>query len=611
MKSIRSYPLLLFFTWWVSGLFSQTIVSTSPQNRNAVLEEFGGIYCVYCPEGHAISASIQETSPSQVVLINYQAGSYAQPAPGDPDLQSGYGQAINDQTGLVGYPAATVNRLVFPAWEQGQPGTTAMSRNFWEVASAQVLNMPSPVNIAAQASLDIATRELNLYVEYYYTGSSTQATNRLNVAILQNNILGPQLGGGQGNYYPHQHVVRDMLTGQWGELINNPTAGYAGSRTFSTVLPESYLNVPADLANIELAIFIAEGHQHILTGIQLKPVLQSPYIRDANLLTIKAEPVHCGETLSPLVTIRNDGQATLHSLTIEYAVNGGTQEQYLWYGMLAPFASQEITLPPIAVPTEGEITLMVNLLSPNNDQDNNLNNNELTTTLHAAPISTNTEVKLDVRTDDYGYEIYWDILNDSGEVMASGGNPVVGQTGGGSQVSTPFDAGAYGNNEFITETIYLPDDGCYTLRFMDDYGDGLCCFYGNGFYRLRPQGSSIIIYGAQFGALELRPFRVRTALVSASDLSEPASKLAVWPNPLPAGYPLNVSLPAPSSRGPLAWRLLDGLGREVSRGEAWQPLPEEPITIHLPHADAGYYLLHVQAPDGNPYTHPLLILPND
>ena len=33
---------------------AQTFVSTSPENKNVILEEFTGISCVWCPAGHLI-----------------------------------------------------------------------------------------------------------------------------------------------------------------------------------------------------------------------------------------------------------------------------------------------------------------------------------------------------------------------------------------------------------------------------------------------------------------------------------------------------------------------------------------------------------------------------
>ena len=48
------------------GLYFPTMVmagyhvSTEVQHRHAVLEEFTGIHCVYCPQGHKIAASLLE-----------------------------------------------------------------------------------------------------------------------------------------------------------------------------------------------------------------------------------------------------------------------------------------------------------------------------------------------------------------------------------------------------------------------------------------------------------------------------------------------------------------------------------------------------------------------
>jgi hypothetical protein len=46
--------------------FGQTIVSTSPENKKVVLEEFTGIKCVFCPQGHAIAQAIQNNNPDDV-----------------------------------------------------------------------------------------------------------------------------------------------------------------------------------------------------------------------------------------------------------------------------------------------------------------------------------------------------------------------------------------------------------------------------------------------------------------------------------------------------------------------------------------------------------------
>ncbi|HIN39894.1 MAG TPA: hypothetical protein EYM84_06455, partial [Flavobacteriales bacterium] len=63
-----------------------------------------------------------------------------------------------------------------------------------------------------------------------------------------------------------------------------------------------------------------------------------------------------------------------------------------------------------------------------------------------------TEVFIEVSTDDYGYEAYWELLpsgNNCGTgTIFAGGNTAVGCSGGGLQSQTP---GGYGNNTTINE----------------------------------------------------------------------------------------------------------------------------------------------------------------
>jgi hypothetical protein len=52
---INKTPIILFIFLLTSTLvLAQTIVSTSPENKKIVLEEYTGIHCTYCPDGHEL-----------------------------------------------------------------------------------------------------------------------------------------------------------------------------------------------------------------------------------------------------------------------------------------------------------------------------------------------------------------------------------------------------------------------------------------------------------------------------------------------------------------------------------------------------------------------------
>ncbi len=97
--------------------------------------------------------------------------------------------------------------------------------------------------------------------------------------------------------------------------------------------------------------------------------------------------------------------------------------------------------------------------------------------------STN-DVTFSLTTDNYGYETSWTLTNSASQTVASGSN--------------------YGNSTSYTEN-YCLDDGAYTFTINDDYGDGICCSYGNGAYDISVAGTSLVS-GGSFASSESKNF---------------------------------------------------------------------------------------------------------
>ncbi len=94
------------------------------------------------------------------------------------------------------------------------------------------------------------------------------------------------------------------------------------------------------------------------------------------------------------------------------------------------------------------------------------------------------EVTIAATTDNYGYEVYWELLpsgNACGNgTLFSGGNNAVGCNGAGAQNQTP---GGYLNNTTYTEGPWCLTLGAsYDIFWADDWGDGGLMFevYVNG-----------------------------------------------------------------------------------------------------------------------------------
>ena len=475
------FPAFALFTFIASA---QTFVSTSVENKNIILEEFTGISCGYCPDGHAIGQGLHASNPNDVFLINIHAGNYATPQGAGTDFKTSFGAAIASQSGLSGYPAGTVNRHQFT---MSQGGGTAMSRGDWSSASTQLLSQVSPVNVGLQASIDMATNTLTVDVEVYYTGTQTISSNRLNIAIVQNGILGPQSGGATYNptaidpvtgLYTHQHMLRHMLTGQWGENITNITPGSLYSNTYTWTIPNQISGYPLspdiDATNLAIVAFVSEGNQEILSGTEVYPSLVFVNSYDANLINSTATDIMCSPTTDLTVDFKNYGNNNLTSLDIEYSINGGTATTYNWTGNLTPGASETVVIPNISVNPLLTNTVDVSLVNPNGNTDQNLANNDIQCSFDGMYDAPAGDITIEVITDGYPSETSWK-LEENGVIIAT--SPVYTTQG---VAQTP-----------VTATVNSGNN-CYTFVMEDSYGDGL---QSPGNYKVIDANGSNIVWG--------------------------------------------------------------------------------------------------------------------
>jgi hypothetical protein len=255
------------------------LASEAPTNRTLLLENYTGVRCGFCPDGHIRARAIADANPGRVIIMGIHAGSFATPSAGWPNFTTSFGQTLVTNAKISGYPAGTLNRIA--ASELGASaqvaGGLAMGRGSWLNASAPVLAMSAPVNIGARAKYDPATRKLTVKVDLFYTAAQT-VPNNINVALLQSNIWGRQSGAPDPNRYNHSGVLRDLITGQWGEAITAERAqGAKISRTYEYTLPEHYNG--ADLAtggggavvvaDLKVVVFVAQGQGQVLNALQV------------------------------------------------------------------------------------------------------------------------------------------------------------------------------------------------------------------------------------------------------------------------------------------------------------------------------------------------------
>lgn len=102
-------------------------------------------------------------------------------------------------------------------------------------------------------------------------------------------------------------------------------------------------------------------------------------------------------------------------------------------------------------------------------------------------------VDLRITLDQYGQETTWEI-RDSNQLVMHAGGPYPNTT----------------NGTVITEAMCL-EEGCYTFRIFDAYGDGICCEFGEGDYILTDTAGVVLAEGGVFESNEETEFCLPTA----------------------------------------------------------------------------------------------------
>ncbi|HON17989.1 MAG TPA: Omp28-related outer membrane protein [Salinivirgaceae bacterium] len=472
-------------TLFLPGLLNgQTIVETTPKNRNAVFEMFTGINCPYCPQGAAIAKQIYEQYPNRVVLIAVHQGSFAQPSGSQPDFRTPFGNSLAQLAGVQAYPCATINRHLFPqyAYPSGSSNLAIMRNNYASAADI-IMNLPAYANVGATAVIDAVTRQISVYTEVYYTANSSQSTNKINVVLLQDKTYGPQNGGGAGDNYEHNNRLVHMITGQWGAEINQTSEGSLYTNTFTYTIPDSYNGIPALLQNLRVAVYVTESNnKETINGIQITPAfINVPTEPEFQIVSNNTPADVWDGIISPQFNVLSLCQ-NLDTLEIQYKVNNENLHHYTWIGDL-PYGQQTtITLPEISFTPLLNNTLSVEILTP----DNSPSNNSYTASFIKAVATTATSLTVSVKPDAYGSEITWRIKNDSGTILANGG---------------PYQ----NNNTNIQNHDLNLSLGNYVLEVFDSYGDGV----PGGYIALKNGNTTIFtIQGNSYGTSAAKKFRI-------------------------------------------------------------------------------------------------------
>lgn len=493
---------------------AQSFVSTEPQKRNVLIEEFTGRSCQYCPDGQIIANSIESDYPDRAFVVAVHTGGLSPYS--YPNLNTTIGDELDAAFTGNSRPSAVINRS--KAEEMGRTG--------WSYEAGVQLGQDAEVNVGGVVVVDNSSRRATIVVDVYYTGSSVSASNYLNVYMIQDSILGSQQGADKNpdqivnGSYCHMHVLRSSVTPTWGDIISPTTAGTSIRKTYTYDIPNSYNNVNVNLDNVHFLAFITEQYQDVptrpvlnvnkLTKIQGTFGSLAPYIINMK----HSDKISCSEENTFSANVLNVGSQTLKSFKMNVKLDGTVVDTYTWEGSVEQFEAVPVEL-TIDVPAGShDVDFEIVEANSTNITAKSSMNVELREPVLVESQSDKMSLIIDVVQDKYGDQITWEMLKSDMTVIASGGpyETIEGSTA----------------TKLHRVSVDIPVNECVKFIIRDNSANGICCQYGDGYYKIKGNNSVLVDGNGDFG----REASHNLSIVKATGVEENIMQLYdIYPNP--------------------------------------------------------------------------------
>ena len=260
---------------------------------------------------------------------------------------------------------------------------------------------------------------------------------------------------------------------------------------------------------------------------------------------------YCGQDLEISTSLYNYSESVINSATIYFQIDDQSMQSVDWNGSLEPNSSISIDLASVSL-NPGFHSLTIYSSSPNGFRDLNPNNDTLQLEFL---VKSGTNFDITIQTDNYAEENYWEIQNSIGQVITSGSNLI--------------------SNDINSFNFCQDIDSCYTLILYDEYDDGICCDFGNGFLQVNQQ-----IYSGSFNS----EIEIDLCSVSSSAVFDNPLQAHIFPNPT------NGKMTVESLHQPMTSIIIVDVYGKIVFQKSCHTKKED---LNLYHVSSGVYFLQI------------------
>ncbi len=420
-------------------------VSTEKEKKGILIEEFTGMRCQYCYEGHQISGSIVNGYKGQVQLVCIHTGRLS-PSSGKYVYKTEDGDAIATEFGARSFPSAMICRKPLS-------GSYMLSRDGWRSMTDRNKDDIAIANLYAEASYDNSTRDMNIRIEGYNTSDNSSKDMRLNVLITQDNLEGTQATPNGTIGYTHMHVLRDYITPTSGDAISNKAEGEYFTAEYKYSLPEEITGQVVKPENINIIVFITEdGMKRVANVKGIKPEYKNMNIKAQVEMT--APDINVGKYYGYQyfeANVFNNSAETMKKATFDVNIDDNVNEVVADCN-IAPFSKGTVKVPCSYEIKEGKNVKYAFTIKRINDTD--IDAKTLKGSFEC-PSVVNNNINVKFVSDRHAAENELTIKDMNGNIVKSFG---------------PFKNG---RSVTVDQAVKIEKAGTYCVELTDNFGDGV------------------------------------------------------------------------------------------------------------------------------------------
>ena len=255
---------------------SCTVTGTDNVRNRALIEQFTGQACGYCPAGAAnLKAAIEASGhPEYFIWVAHHDGYVAD------DFTLAESSTITKALGVNGAPNMSVNRT-----------SVAGQGLVWSPYSATAVNLLGCYATPAKATLEFNHTLVGDSITVNVSGTTAESAAKVTVILIQSGITASQNGG--GNNYVHNNAPCLFLTPANGQDLTIGEGG-AFSATLNGKIPATFGkgNFNTVYSDIEVVVFVhgdikSSANRNVFNADKKPLVEGNEVFKPANILPVK------------------------------------------------------------------------------------------------------------------------------------------------------------------------------------------------------------------------------------------------------------------------------------------------------------------------------------